>query len=44
MKQQKADPELSLSGALRYFLKGNLVFVTSGIIIYLIDTPSRVFP
>jgi hypothetical protein len=44
MKQQKADPELSLSGALRYFLKGNLVFVTSGIIIYLIDTPSRFFP
>ena len=35
---------LSLYAALKYFLKGNLVFATSGIIIYLFDTPTRVFP
>ena len=35
---------LSLSDALRYFLKGNLVFSTSGIIIYFIDIPTRIFP
>ena len=35
---------LSLSDALRYFLKGNLVFSTSGIIIYALDAPTRIFP
>ena len=43
MKQQ-ARPELSLRDALRYFLKGNLIFTTSSIIIYIIDASTRMFP
>ena len=42
--EQKAGSELSLLSALKYFLKGNLVFATSGIIIYIIDSPTRIFP
>ena len=36
--------ELSLLHALIYFLKGNAVFATSGLVIYLIDIPSRILP
>ena len=43
-KGHAQSPELSLLSALKYFLKGNLVFATSGIIIYLIDTPTRILP
>jgi len=43
MKQQ-ARPELSLRDALRYFLKGNLIFTASSIIIYIIDAATRMFP
>ena len=44
MMLKKTESELSLLGALKYFLKGNMVFATSGLIIYLIDAPSRIFP
>ena len=44
MMLKKAESELSLLGALKYFLKGNMVFATSGLIIYLIEAPSRIFP
>ena len=37
MMLKKTESELSLLGALKYFLKGNMVFATSGLIIYLID-------
>ena len=36
MMLKKTESELSLLGALKYFLKGNMVFATSGLIIYLI--------
>jgi len=42
--EQKAGAELSLLSALKYFLKGNLLFATSGIVIYIIDTPTRILP
>ena len=42
--KQATESGLSLREALKYFLKGNLVFVTSGIVIYIIDTPTRIFP
>ena len=41
---KKTESELSLLGALKYFLKGNMVFATSGLIIYLMEAPSRIFP
>ena len=44
MMLKKTESELSLLGALKYFLKGNMVFATSGLIIYLMDAPSRIFP
>ena len=44
MKKKEHPSDLSLASALRYFLRGNLVFVTSGMLIYLLDTPTRVFP
>ena len=44
MMLKKTESELSLLGALKYFLKGNMVFATSGLIIYLIEAPSRIFP
>ena len=44
MMLKKTKSELSLLGALKYFLKGNMVFATSGLIIYLMDAPSRIFP
>ena len=44
MMLKKTESELSLLGALKYFLKGNMVFATSGLIIYLMEAPSRVFP
>jgi len=43
-KSRSQSSGLSLYAALKYFLKGNLVFATSGILIYLLDTPTRVFP
>ena len=42
--EQKTGAELSLLSALKYFLKGNLLFATSGIVIYIIDTPTRILP
>ena len=42
--KQEADSGLSVGGALKYFLKGNLVFTTSSIIIYIIDAPTRILP
>ena len=42
--EQKTGAELSLLSALKYFLKGNLLFATSGIVIYIIDTPPRILP
>ena len=44
MMLKKTESELSLLGALKYFLKGNMVFATSGLIIYLMEAPSRIFP
>ena len=44
MMLKKTKSELSLLGALKYFLKGNMVFATSGLIIYLMEAPSRIFP
>ncbi len=43
-KKQRQLSDLSLYAALKFFLKGNLVFATSGIIIYLLDTPTRILP
>jgi len=43
-KKHKQQSELSLLSALKYFLAGNLVFATSGILIYLVDTPSKILP
>ena len=42
--KRKADFGLSVGGALKYFLKGNLVFASSSIIIYIIDSPPRILP
>ena len=42
--EKKTGSEISLLSALKYFLKGNLVFATSGIVIYIIDSPTRIFP
>ena len=44
MKKKDNPSGLSLASALKYFLRGNLVFVTSGILIYIFDTPTRIFP
>ena len=46
MNNERHDqqPELSLLSALKYFLKGNLVFATSGLVIYIVDTPTRILP
>ena len=42
--KREADFGLSVGGALKYFLKGNLVFASSSIIIYIIDSPPRILP
>ena len=46
MKKKQGDRQsgLSLYAALKWFLRGNLVFATSGFLIYLLDTPTRVLP
>ena len=36
--------KLSVVSALKFFLKGNLLFALTGITIYLFDIPTRIFP
>ena len=43
-KNHRQPSELSLYAALKFFLKGNLVFAASVIIIYLLDAPTRILP
>ena len=40
----KPQPKLSVVSALKFFLKGNLLFAISGTTIYLLDIPTRIFP
>lgn len=40
----KPQPKLSVVSALKFFLKGNLLFAISGTTIYLFDIPTRIFP
>ena len=42
--QGERQSGLSLFSALKWFLRGNLVFATSGFLIYLLDTPTRILP
>ena len=44
--EQKQDrkPKLSMISALRYFLKGNMLFAFNGIIIVAIDSVACIFP
>lgn len=46
MTEQKKDSQggLSLLGALKFFLKGNLLFATSIFIIYVVDVAASIFP
>ncbi len=41
---QKEKPRLSLVAALRFFLKGNMIFALNGIVISLIDSVVSIFP
>ena len=34
----------SLLSALKYFIKGNFLFAACGVVIYLVDTPTRILP
>ena len=43
-KSQDREPGLSLLSALKYFLKGNLVFAINGIVVASIDAVSNIFP
>ena len=40
----KGKAKLSLIAALRYFLKGNMIFAFNGIVLYIIDTVFHLFP
>ena len=44
--QEKSSHQskLSVVSALKFFLKGNLLFALTGITIYLFDIPTRIFP
>ena len=46
MMQEKSSHQskLSVVSALKFFLKGNLLFALTGITIYLFDIPTRIFP
>jgi len=45
MKNDSApQSKLSVVSALKFFLKGNLLFALTGITIYLFDIPTRIFP
>ena len=46
MMQEKPNRQskLSVVSALKFFLKGNLLFALTGITIYLFDIPTRIFP
>ena len=43
-KKQGKKPKLSLTSALHYFLKGNMLFAFNGIVVLAIDTVACVFP
>lgn len=43
-QQSKRNPGLSVPSALRYFLKGNLMFVVSGMVIYAIGNAIALLP
>ena len=40
----KRKAKLSLIAALRYFLKGNMIFALNGIVLYAIETVFQLFP
>jgi len=44
MEERKPEPELTLIAALKFFLKGNLLFATSIFIVYFIDIAAKIFP
>ena len=43
-EEVKHKAKLSLIAALRYFLKGNMIFALNGIVLYAIDTVFQLFP
>ena len=46
MMQEKPgrQSKLSVVSALKFFLKGNILFIFSSVTIYFFDIPTRIFP